>query len=116
MATYQPQAIRSNTDNTVPDSSVGVGSRTGAFYGPPEGIAGTASLNADSARFQANVPRSFMPSSVLTPLNYSNNPGGNGMSADMAARRFADGTPMGSVNGTSESSFAGRASAHVRAR
>jgi hypothetical protein len=83
--------------------------------GPPEGRLGafttpyaagdTAGLARAQMAYNESVPRSFRPSSLLTPINYSRNPGGNGMSSDQAARRFPDGTPMGNPNGISESSF-----------
>ena len=60
-------------------------------------------LTADSLQFNSMVPKGYTPHSVLTPIG--TNPGGNGMSAADAARRYVDGTPMGTVNGTSESSF-----------
>src|SRR5689334_12397248 len=63
-------------------------------------IPGSESMTAASARFNAQVPTSYRPSSILTPIMKRS---ANGMSAD--TRRWADGTPMGSVNGTSESSF-----------
>jgi hypothetical protein len=62
-----------------------------------------SSLNEDSARYNLLTPKQFTPTSVLQPI--TKNPGGNGMSAADASRRLADGTPLGSVNGTSASSF-----------
>src|SRR6266516_4252871 len=80
----------------------------------PGNIAGIASEVANWERFNAMVPHQFgqfaqvspagyRPSSVLTP--FGRNPGGNGMSEGDASRRWADGTPMGTLNGTSQSSF-----------
>jgi hypothetical protein len=48
------------------------------------------------------VSHGVRPTSVLQPLA----PSANGYSAGDAARRTIDGTYLGSVNGTSESSFA----------
>lgn len=81
---------------------------TTGFHGDPDNTAtattrASTSLTADSLQFNSMVPGGVRPTSVLQPIQ--RNPGGNGMSAADAARRFADGTPMGSVNGTSESSF-----------
>lgn len=80
-------------------------SRSAEFGTGMVGDPGSAasSLNADSARQNAMVPHSFQSQSVLQ--SRMQNPGGNGMSAGDASRRLADGTPLGSVNGTSESSF-----------
>lgn len=98
-----------------PDATGGNAGRGGEFAtgitGDPGSLAGVASEVANSERFNAMVPHQFgqvapggyRPSSVLTP--FGRNPGGNGMSAGDAARRWADGTPMGSVNATSLSSF-----------
>ena len=63
-------------------------------------VPGSESLTQASARWNSQVPTSYRPSSILTPIMKRSL---NGMAAD--TRRWADGTPMGSVNGTSESSF-----------
>lgn len=101
-----------------PDAAGGNAGRGGEFAtgitGDPGNLAGVASEVANSERFNAQVPHQFgqfaqvspggyRPSSVLTP--FGRNPGGNGMSAGDAARRWADGSYMGSVIGTSVSSF-----------
>src|SRR5689334_1823664 len=52
-----------------------------------------ATLTQNSLQFNSLVPGGVRPTSVLQPIQ--RNPGGNGMSAGDAARRFADGTPMG---------------------
>jgi hypothetical protein len=61
------------------------------------------SLSLNSEQFNGQVPAGVRPTSVLQPL--MKNPGGLGMSAGDAARRLPTGQYMGSVNGTSESSF-----------
>jgi hypothetical protein len=61
---------------------------------------GSESLTIASARYNSQVPTQYRPSSVLQPIMRRS---ANGMSAD--TRRWADGTPMGSLNGISESSF-----------
>jgi hypothetical protein len=76
---------------------------TTGITGDPGSAAGVQSEIADTDRFNAMVPHQFRPSSVLTPI--MKNPGGLGMSTGDAARRTADGTYLGSVNGTSASSF-----------
>lgn len=60
-------------------------------------------LNLNAQQFNAQAGGGYRPTSVLQPL--MRNPGGLGMSAGDAARRLADGTPLGTLNGTSESSF-----------
>ena len=81
--------------------------QVGATGDPDSAATATArpnvGLTADSLQWRAQTPTGYRPSSILTPIG--RNPGGNGMSAGDAARRWADGTPMGSVLGTSESSF-----------
>ena len=62
-----------------------------------------AGLTADSMQWTAQAGGGYRPSSVLTPI--MKNPGGLGMSAGDAARRTFDGQYLGSVVGTSESSF-----------
>jgi hypothetical protein len=62
-----------------------------------------AGLSLSSQQFNSQVPGRARATSVLQPLG--KNPGGNGMSAGDAARRTIDGTYLGSVNGTSQSSF-----------
>jgi hypothetical protein len=80
--------------------------RTGVLSDPGSAA---SSLNQDpgltlnSQQFNAQVPAGVRSSSVLTPI--MRNPGGLGMSAGDAARRLPDGTYMGSVIGTSQSSF-----------
>jgi hypothetical protein len=79
----------------------------GAF-GDPAGQAPGSSgedsgLTLSAAQFNRQASGGARPTSVLQPL--SSNPGGNGMSAGDAARRTIDGQYLGSVNGTSESSF-----------
>jgi hypothetical protein len=81
--------------------------------GQPGRIASVANndpgdLRLNSQQFNAQVPRAVTPvrpgvrlTSVLQPLAASP----NGMSAADAARRTFDGQYLGSVNGTSESSF-----------
>jgi hypothetical protein len=76
---------------------------TTGVVGDPGSAAGVQSEIADADKFNAMVPHQFEPHSVLTPI--MKNPGGNGMSAGDAARRTFDGTYLGSVNGTSASSF-----------
>lgn len=76
--------------------------------GDPDNIATAtarpdAGLTADSPQWRAMTPKGYTPSSILTPIG--RNPGGNGMSAADASRRWADGSYMGSPIGTSESSF-----------
>ena len=61
-----------------------------------------SSLNQDAARW--NTPAAYRPASILQPI-MTRNPGGNGMSASDAARRTIDGQYLGSVNGSSASSF-----------
>jgi hypothetical protein len=69
----------------------------------PENTASVFNLSRDSARFNSLVPHQFTPQSTL--LAIQRNPGGNGMSAGQAARRWADGSPMGNPNGIAEDSF-----------
>jgi hypothetical protein len=86
-----------------PDATGGNAGRTGEFSTGITGatvVPGSESLTAASARYNAQVPTQYRPTSVLQPIMRRS---ANGMSAD--TRRWADGTPMGSVNGTSESSF-----------
>jgi hypothetical protein len=63
----------------------------------------SSSLTADSLQFNAAVPQGVRPTSVLQPIE--SNPGGLGMSAGDAARRTVTGQYLGSVNGTSQSSW-----------
>jgi hypothetical protein len=79
----------------------------GAF-GDPGSIASIRNqdpgLNINSQQFNQQVAQDAVrPMSVLQPI--MRNPGGNGMSAGDAARRTFDGQYLGSVNGTSQSSF-----------
>jgi hypothetical protein len=86
-----------------PNATGGNAGRTGEFSTGITGATvepGSESLTIASARYNAQVPTTYRPSSILTPIMKRSS---NGMSAD--TRRWADGTPMGSVNGTSESSF-----------
>lgn len=69
---------------------------------PATAVGQDSGLSLNAQQFQAQVG-GYRPSSVLTPIG--KNPGGLGMSAADAGRRWADGTPMGTLNGTSESSF-----------
>ena len=78
--------------------------------GDPDNIATAtarpdAGLTADRLRqWRAMTPKGYTPGAlILTPIG--RNPGGNGMSAADASRRWADGSYMGSPIGTSESSF-----------
>lgn len=86
-----------------PESLDGNAPRSAEFATGQAGDPGNAasSLNQDSQRW--NLSPQFRPTSVLQPVG--KNPGGNGLSAGDAARRWADGTSMGSVNATSVSSF-----------
>jgi hypothetical protein len=86
-----------------PDMTGGNSSRSASFALGQAGDPGNAatSLNQDSKQW--NPPAGLRPTSVLQPI--MRNPGGNGMSADDAARRLPTGEYMGSVNGTSASSF-----------
>jgi hypothetical protein len=86
-----------------PDQLDGATPRSTEFATGQVGDPGNAasSLNQDSQRW--NLSAQFRPTSVLQPV--MRNPGGLGMSAGDASRRLADGTYMGSVNGTSISSF-----------
>jgi hypothetical protein len=113
-ATYRPVQTRGVADNTAPDPSAGVGSRLDGFStgvrGDASSAAGVGSEIANSARYNAMVPRqvgsaglTVRPTSVLQSL--STNPGGLGMSAGDSARRMYNGQYLGSVVGTSESSF-----------
>lgn len=103
---FSPNPVESNgayevpggSGGHLPEFSKGITGET-----DPANTASVFSLNRDSARFNAMVPHQFRPSSVLQPIQ--SNPGGNGMSAGQAARRFADGTSMGNPNGMAESSF-----------
>jgi hypothetical protein len=95
-ASAQPSA-RGASSPRAPDFSTGITGETDV-----DNTASVFSLNRDAARFNAQVPHQMRPT-FLTPIQ--RNPGGNGMSADQAARRFADGTPMGNPNGISASSF-----------
>jgi len=65
--------------------------------------AGQDTVNLNSQQFMAQVPQGVRPTSVLQPIE--SNPGGLGMSAADAARRTVTGQYLGSVNGTSQSSF-----------
>jgi hypothetical protein len=89
-----------------PGATLGNSGRTAQFStgqtGDPGNIAASASqdpgLNLNSAQFNGQVSAGVgRPTSVLQ--NVMPNPGGNGMSAGQAARRFADGTPIGNPNG-----------------
>jgi hypothetical protein len=82
----------------LPEFSTGISGET-----DPNKTASVFNLNADSARYNAMVPRQFGPTSVLQTV--VRNPGGNGMSAGQAARRWADGSPQGNPNGMAQSSF-----------
>ena len=86
-----------------PDATGGNAGRTGEFStgitGTPV-VPGAESLTIASARYNAQVPSQYRPTSILQPIMRRS---ANGMSAD--TRRWADGTPMGSLNGVSESSF-----------
>jgi hypothetical protein len=86
-----------------PDQLGGNAPRSAAFSIGHLGDPGNAatSLNQDSARW--NPPGGFRPTSVLQSV--MRNPGGLGMSAGDASRRLVTGQYLGSVNGTSESSF-----------
>lgn len=96
----------------TPDDLDGNAPRSAQFatgtQGDPDNVATVTArpdvgLTADSLQWRAQTPAGYRPSSVLTPIG--KNPGGNGMSAGDAARRTFDGTYLGSVVGTSESSF-----------
>lgn len=65
----------------------------------PANTASVFNLDRNAARFNAMVPHQMRPT-FLTPV--MKNPGGNGMSAGQAARRWADGTPIGNPNGIAE--------------
>lgn len=60
-------------------------------------------LSLSSMQFNAQTPAGVRATSVLQPI--MRNPGGNGMSAADAARRLPTGQYLGSINGTSQSSF-----------
>jgi hypothetical protein len=60
-------------------------------------------MSMNAQQFNAQVPRGVRPTSVLQSIE--SNPGGLGMSAADAARRTVTGQYLGSVNGTSQSSF-----------
>jgi hypothetical protein len=89
----------------------GAAGRTGEFAagttGDPDSAASSMNqdpgLNLSSIQFNAQVPKGAVPTSVLVPIE--KNPGNLGMSAADASRRTLDGTYLGSVNGTSASSF-----------
>ena len=97
-----------------PGATLGNAGRTGQFNTgqtgeqDPGNIASVLSAAPDpslvsrSLQFNSQVTGA-RPTSVLQPL--MRNPGGNGMSAADAARRTVTGQYLGSVNGTSQSSF-----------
>lgn len=62
-----------------------------------------AGLAVNAQQFRAQVSPGVRPTSVLQSI--VRNPGGLGMSAADAARRTFDGQYLGSINGTSVSSF-----------
>ncbi len=76
---------------------------TGAAPVDPGNSAGVQSEVYNSEQYNALVPHQWRPTSVLQ--NPMTNPGGNGMSAADAARRTINGTYLGSIDGTSASSF-----------
>ena len=102
MAGYGDLAGRDpgQTGGSVPEFSTGI-------TGDPSSVATVAGqdhhLNINAQQFNAQVSPGVRPTSVLQPI--MRNPGGLGMSAADAARRTFDGQYLGSVNGTSVSSF-----------
>ena len=87
-----------------PDMTGGNEGRTASFSAgtaPVDPGNAATSLGQDAERW--NPPAGFRPTSVLQPI--MKNPGGNGLSAADSARRLPTGEYMGSVNGTSASSF-----------
>jgi hypothetical protein len=88
-----------------PNATGGNAGRSGEFSTGITGATadpGAESLTIASARYNAQVPTQYRPTSVLQPIMRRS---ANGMSAGDAARRWADGSYMGSLNATSESSF-----------
>lgn len=95
-----------------PDDLAGNAPRSAEFATGTQGDPGSAAtvttqadagLTDDSMQWNAQAGGGYRPSSVLTPIG--KNPGGNGMSVGDASRRTFDGQYLGSVVGTSESSF-----------
>ena len=96
---FSPNPVPSNgaygePGQRLPDFSTGINGET-----DPGNVA--SSLNQTSARFNAQVPTGYRPSSLTPVMRRS----ANGMSADQAALRFADGTPMGTPNGQAADQF-----------
>jgi hypothetical protein len=70
---------------------------------PRQPFPSMTSEQAAGARFNAQVPRTWRPSSVLQPL--MTNQLGLGYSAGDNARRMWNGKYLGSINGVAENSF-----------
>ena len=79
-----------------PDATGGNAPRSDEFATGVSGVTEPSALNQASIRFNSQVPTGYRPMSLLTPVMRRS---ANGMSADQAARRFPDGTPIGNPNG-----------------